>query len=88
MVAAATTALPERLDSFRNYDYRYAWIRDQCYTGLAVAAHGPHPLLTGAVAFITERLLADGPVIGLAHVPGARELAFRHAVHGCRNPLR
>jgi hypothetical protein len=48
MVAAATTSLPERMESIRNYDYRYAWIRDQCYTGLAVAAHGPHPLLEGA----------------------------------------
>jgi hypothetical protein len=45
MVAAATTSLPERLEGGRNYDYRYAWIRDQCYAGLAVAAHGPHPLL-------------------------------------------
>ena len=47
MVAAATTSLPERLEAGRNYDYRYAWIRDQCYAGLAVAAHGPHPLLEG-----------------------------------------
>ncbi len=47
MVAAATTSLPERLEGGRNYDYRYAWIRDQCYAGIAVAAHGPHPLLTG-----------------------------------------
>ena len=39
MVAAATTSLPERLEGARNYDYRYAWIRDQCYAGLAVAAH-------------------------------------------------
>jgi len=61
MVAAATTSLPERLEASRNYDYRYAWIRDQCYTGLALAAHGPHPMLAGAVRFITERLLADGP---------------------------
>jgi GH15 family glucan-1,4-alpha-glucosidase len=29
--------------------------------GLAVAAHGPHPLLDGTVRFITERVLADGP---------------------------
>ena len=35
MVAAATTSLPERLEAGRNYDYRYAWIRDQCYAGLA-----------------------------------------------------
>jgi GH15 family glucan-1,4-alpha-glucosidase len=61
MVAAAATSLPERLESVRNYDYRYAWIRDQCYAGMAVAAHGPHPLLDGAVRFITERVLSDGP---------------------------
>jgi hypothetical protein len=61
MVAAATTSLPERLEAGRNYDYRYAWIRDQCYAGIALAAHGPHPMLGGAVRFITERLLADGP---------------------------
>jgi GH15 family glucan-1,4-alpha-glucosidase len=61
MAAAATTSLPERLEGARNYDYRYAWIRDQCYAGLAVAAHGPHPLLEGTVRFVTERVLADGP---------------------------
>jgi GH15 family glucan-1,4-alpha-glucosidase len=65
MVAAATTSLPERLEAGRNYDYRYAWIRDQCYAGLALAAHagqhGPHPMLAGSVRFVTERLLADGP---------------------------
>jgi GH15 family glucan-1,4-alpha-glucosidase len=62
MVAAATTSLPERLEGARNYDYRYAWIRDQCYAGLAVAAHRqPHPMLAGSVRFVTERLLADGP---------------------------
>jgi len=60
-VAAATTSLPERLEAGRNYDYRYAWIRDQCYAGLAIAAHGPHPMLTASVGFITDRLLADGP---------------------------
>jgi len=61
MVAAATTSLPERLEGGRNYDYRYAWIRDQCYAGIAVAAHGPHPLLTGTLRFVTERLQDDGP---------------------------
>jgi GH15 family glucan-1,4-alpha-glucosidase len=68
MVAAATTSLPERLEAGRNYDYRYAWIRDQCYAGLAIAAHGSHPMLAGSVRFVTERLLADGP--GL--MPGYR----------------
>ena len=56
MVAAATTSLPERAAAGRNYDYRYAWIRDQCYAGSAVAAVGGHPLLDQAVRFVTARL--------------------------------
>jgi GH15 family glucan-1,4-alpha-glucosidase len=56
------------------------WIRDQCYAGVAVAADGPHPLLTDAVAFVTERLLADGDQLEPAYrvdgsaVPDQREL--------------
>ena len=60
MVAAATTGLPERLHGPRNYDYRYAWIRDQCFTGQTDAAYGGHLLLDGTVKFISARLHADG----------------------------
>jgi hypothetical protein len=67
MVAAATMSLPERADAGRNYDYRYAWIRDQCYAGQAVAVTDPHPLLDDAVAFISERILADGPKLKPAY---------------------
>ena len=83
MVAAATTSLPERMEGGRNYDYRYAWIRDQCYAGLAVAAHGPHPLLEGTVRFLTERILADGPGLMPAYtvageaIPPERGLRLR-----------
>ncbi|MER5698930.1 glycoside hydrolase family 15 protein [Streptomyces mirabilis] len=61
MVAAATTSLPERSEEGRNYDYRYAWIRDQCFAGQAVAAAGQHPLLDDAVRFAGTRLHEDGP---------------------------
>ena len=61
MVAAATACLPERAEAGRNYDYRYAWIRDQCFAGEAVAALGPHPLLDESVSFVAQRLLEDGP---------------------------
>jgi GH15 family glucan-1,4-alpha-glucosidase len=80
MAAAATTSLPERAEEGRNYDYRYAWIRDQCYAGEAVAAAGPYPLLDSAVSFVTERLLADGPQLKPAYtvdggpVPDERQL--------------
>lgn len=69
MVAAATTSLPERARQNRNYDYRYVWIRDQCYAGQAVAAAGPHRLLDDAVRFVTERLLDDGPTLKPAYTP-------------------
>ena len=80
MVAAATTSLPERARQGRNYDYRYVWIRDQCYAGQAVAAAGPHPLLDDAVRFVGDRLLADGPELKPAYtitgdaVPDERQL--------------
>ncbi|GAB3806247.1 glycoside hydrolase family 15 protein [Humibacter antri] len=60
MVAGATMSLPERAGQGRNYDYRYAWIRDQCYAGQAVAACGDYPLLDDAVRFVSSRLLSDG----------------------------
>ena len=67
MVAAATTSLPERADQGRNYDYRYAWIRDQSYAGQAAAAAGAYPILDDAVRFVSERLLADGPQLAPAY---------------------
>ena len=60
MVAAATTSLPERSEAGRDYDYRYSWIRDQCFAGQAIAAAGGGELLQTAVAFVRDRLLADG----------------------------
>jgi hypothetical protein len=82
MVAAATMSLPERAEQGRNYDYRYVWIRDQCFAGQAVAADGPHPLLDDAVRFVADRILADGPALQPAYtitgdgVPNERRLAL------------
>jgi hypothetical protein len=73
MVAAATTSLPERAEAGRNYDYRYAWIRDQCYAGQAAAAAGAYPLLDQAAGFVSDRLHADGPKLVPAYtVSGGR----------------
>ena len=82
MVAAATMSLPERAEQGRNYDYRYAWIRDQCYAGQAVAAAGAGELLTSAVGFVADRLLADGPQLKPAYtvtggpVPDEQQLSL------------
>ena len=82
MVAAATTSLPERAEAGRNYDYRYVWIRDQCYAGQAVAAGGPHPLLDDAVSYVGARLLEHGDRMAPAYtttgetVPDQRHLTL------------
>jgi GH15 family glucan-1,4-alpha-glucosidase len=80
MVAAATMSLPERARQGRNYDYRYVWIRDQCYAGQAAAKAGIDGLLDAAVAFTAARLLEHGPDLKPAYtttggrVPDQRQL--------------
>ena len=81
MVAAATTSLPERAEENRNYDYRYAWIRDQCYSGEAVATAGPYPLLDRAVSFVAERLLADGPDLKPAYTVDGGKVPDERRLH-------
>ncbi len=81
MVAAATMCLPEHVDEQRNYDYRYAWIRDQCYAGTAAAAAGLNEQLDASVRFVTERVLDAGPDLRPAYridgrpVPNEQPLA-------------
>jgi GH15 family glucan-1,4-alpha-glucosidase len=80
MVAAATMSLPERAEAGRNYDYRYAWVRDQCLAGHAGAVVGAERLLQPALRFVSARLLEDGPHLKPAYtvdggsVPDEKEL--------------
>jgi GH15 family glucan-1,4-alpha-glucosidase len=78
MVAAATMSLPERAEAGRNYDYRYVWIRDQCFAGQAVAATEGYDLLDDAVRFVTDRLLADGPQMKPAYRPDGSPVPDEH----------
>jgi GH15 family glucan-1,4-alpha-glucosidase len=78
MVAAATASLPERERANANYDYRYAWIRDQCWVGQGIAAHHDHPLLHTAVDFVTDRLLADGPDLAPAYTVAGGPVPEEH----------
>ncbi len=78
MVAAATMSLPERAGQGRNYDYRYVWVRDQCFTGEAIAAAGAYPLLDDAVRFVAARLLEDGPQLEPAYTAVGGRVPDQH----------
>ena len=81
MVAAATTSLPERSETGRNYDYRFVWIRDQCFTGQAAAAVGDMALLDAAVAFVGARLRADGAKLAPAYLVTGEPLPPEQRLH-------
>jgi hypothetical protein len=80
MVAAATASLPERARQGRNYDYRFVWIRDQCYAGQAAAAAGHPALLDAAVRFVSERILEHGPELAPAYTTAAEPVPEQRRV--------
>lgn len=67
MVAAATTSLPERAEARESYDYRYAWVRDQCYAGVAAYTAGVPELGDAAAGFVGARLLEHGSDLAPAY---------------------
>ena len=80
MVAAATMSLPERAHTNQNYDYRYAWIRDQVYAGIAAATVGATELLDCAVQFVGARLLDDGPNLKPAYTIAGSDVPSEEAL--------
>ena len=74
MVAAATMSLPERAREGRNFDYRYVWIRDQCYAGKAGAAAGVTRVLDDAVRFVAAAMIEHGPALKPAYTAAGETL--------------
>ncbi len=88
IAAAATTSLPEQVGGERNFDYRFAWIRDASFAidamnrlGLSEEVHASLTWLLDAVAPQAPDLRVfyglDGSVVGaemrVASAPGYRE---------------
>jgi len=60
IAAAATTSLPEGIGGEKNYDYRYAWVRDAGYTIKAFLAAGAQAEAKAAFAWLLGRLRDQG----------------------------
>lgn len=58
--AAATTSLPERIGAGKNYDYRFAWVRDVAYTIKAFLRVGAVEEAKAAFSWLTATILRHG----------------------------
>ncbi|MBF0860015.1 glycoside hydrolase family 15 protein [Gluconobacter sp. LMG 31484] len=63
IAAAATTSLPEKIGGKKNYDYRFAWIRDAGYTIKAFLAINAQPEAQAAFTWLLKRLQEHGPLV-------------------------
>ncbi|MCD7097559.1 glycoside hydrolase family 15 protein [Stenotrophomonas sp. MMGLT7] len=60
IAAAATTSLPERIGGEKNYDYRYAWVRDAGYTINSFLEAGAEPEAKAAFSWLMRQLRETG----------------------------
>jgi len=82
IAAAATTSLPERIGGEKNYDYRFAWVRDAGYTIKAFLAAGAHAEAKAAFSWLLKRLEEHGPRVCFTLQGGQVPLAVRKDVPG------
>ncbi|WP_375425403.1 glycoside hydrolase family 15 protein [uncultured Friedmanniella sp.] len=65
LAAAATTSLPESLAGGKNWDYRFAWIRDTAYALTALFRFGVREETHSAISWLlrTMREFSDEPAV-------------------------
>ncbi|MCM2973351.1 glycoside hydrolase family 15 protein [Larsenimonas suaedae] len=61
IAAAATTSLPEGIGGEKNYDYRYAWVRDACLVIKAFVHAGALEECKAAFSWLTATIHRHGP---------------------------
>lgn len=90
IAAAATSSLPEGIGGAKNYDYRYAWVRDAGYTIKAFLAAGAQPEAKAAFTWLLKRLEVHGQrvcyTLAGGIVPDVREIDV--SGYRCSRPVR
>ena len=86
IAAAGTTSLPESGDGSKNWDYRFAWIRDLAYTVHALIRFGLREETHAAISWLLRTIRAHGPELSVFYtldgqLPGGEET---HEVDGWR----
>ncbi|MBE0429959.1 MAG: glycoside hydrolase family 15 protein [Thermoleophilia bacterium] len=74
VAAAASTSLPETIGGVRNWDYRYAWIRDAAFTVQALSSFG-HEMEAIDFLYWTER-------VSMAHSEERPEVQIMYRLNG------
>ncbi len=61
VAAAATTSLPENVAGGKNWDYRFAWVRDAAYSLTALFRFGLREETHGAISWLLSTIREFGP---------------------------
>jgi GH15 family glucan-1,4-alpha-glucosidase len=92
IVAAATTSLPESPGGGRNWDYRYSWIRDSCFSVGSLSEIGCHREANGFRQFVERSAAGSAEDLQIMYgVDGERRLTeIELALDGYRSsrPVR
>lgn len=60
LVAAPTSSLPEAIGGVRNWDYRYAWVRDAAFSVYALRRIGLSAEASGFLGWVLDAVQRDG----------------------------
>jgi len=73
IAAAATSGLPENPKGGKNYDYRFAWVRDLAYTVGALTHFGLREETHAAVSWVLTTFKAHGDELGIFYTLDGRQ---------------